>query len=190
MNGSYRQCVECGKRALKFATRCPGCGIELPNPAPLEGEATRQLTWSHSFKAVMAVLVLGVAIASLERIPPGPAPLSAETPFVKPVIAKKPDAKKPDMVEALAAVAGLPAATPRVDTTVAIAPAASDPSVQLIAKAWTHVRSRRTANATLEAVLTPGDTVTADSLSNGWYRVALYGDVLGYARQATLAPIK
>lgn len=43
-------------------------------------------------------------------------------------------------------------------------------------------------NATLLAVLTPGDTVVADSLANGWYRVALYGDVLGYAKETTLVP--
>ena len=43
MSGSYRQCVECGKRALRFATRCPGCGIDLPNPAPFEAEAGPEL---------------------------------------------------------------------------------------------------------------------------------------------------
>ena len=40
--------------------------------------------------------------------------------------------------------------------------------------------------AELEAVLTPGDTVLADSLQRGWYRVALDGEVLGYAYQSTL----
>jgi hypothetical protein len=59
--------------------------------------------------------------------------------------------------------------------------------VALIAKGWAHVRSRRSVNATLEAILTPGDTVVCDSLVNGWYRVALYGDVLGYAKEATLS---
>ena len=35
MSGSYRECSECGKRALSIATRCPGCGRELPaGPAP------------------------------------------------------------------------------------------------------------------------------------------------------------
>ena len=62
--------------------------------------------------------------------------------------------------------------------------------VPLIAKSWTHVRSRRTGNSTLEAVLTPGDTVVCDSLVNGWYRVALYGEVLGYAKEARLTPIE
>jgi hypothetical protein len=32
--------------------------------------------------------------------------------------------------------------------------------------------------------------VVADSLANGWYRVALYGEVLGYAKETTLALIR
>jgi hypothetical protein len=61
--------------------------------------------------------------------------------------------------------------------------------VSLMVKGWTNVRSRRSVNASLEAVLTPGDTVTADSLANGWYRVAMDGDVLGYAKESKLAPL-
>lgn len=172
MSGSYRQCVECGKRALRFATRCPGCGIELPNPAPLEGEGIPQLSWFHSLKGVMALLAIGVALASLQRGPASPAPLSAE-----PSLA----ADRPSETAAL--VRASVAAMPRVDTAASGGPA----GVLLVARRWTHVRSRRTASATLEAVLTPGDTVLADSLANGWYRVALYGEVLGYARGSTLA---
>jgi hypothetical protein len=37
-------------------------------------------------------------------------------------------------------------------------------------------------------VLTPGDTVFADSLDRGWYRVALDGEVLGYANESMLTP--
>jgi hypothetical protein len=44
--------------------------------------------------------------------------------------------------------------------------------------------------APLEAVLTPGDTVLADSLEWGWYRVVLEGEVLGYAHRSTLAPVR
>jgi hypothetical protein len=82
MSESYRQCVECGKRALSFATRCPGCGIALPDPAPFEETATLRLTWSHSLKAVAGVLVIGGVLVSLERTPAKPAPLNAETSFV------------------------------------------------------------------------------------------------------------
>jgi hypothetical protein len=80
------------------------------------------------------------------------------------------------------------AATTRVDTTTAAAsPAASAPAGELfVARTWTHVRNRRTVTGDVEAVLLPGDTVLADSLSRGWYRVALEGDVLGYAHRSTL----
>jgi hypothetical protein len=57
-----------------------------------------------------------------------------------------------------------------------------------VAKSWTHVRKARSRSADLEAVLTPGDTVFADSLDRGWYRVALEGEVLGYAHESMLVP--
>src|SRR4051812_28243231 len=34
MSTTYRECAECGKRALSVATRCPQCGAEFP-PRPL-----------------------------------------------------------------------------------------------------------------------------------------------------------
>jgi hypothetical protein len=45
----------------------------------------------------------------------------------------------------------------------------------------------RSVGAPVEAVLTPGDTVMVDSLAQGWYRVALEGEVLGYAQRSKLA---
>jgi hypothetical protein len=48
------------------------------------------------------------------------------------------------------------------------------------------VRKSRSKRADVEAVLLPGDTVLADSLEGGWYRVALEGDVLGYVHRSTL----
>jgi hypothetical protein len=64
------------------------------------------------------------------------------------------------------------------------APAASELRV---ARTWTKVRTGRTTTADLAAVLLPGDTVVVDSLTHGWYRVALEGEVLGYSYQSTLA---
>ena len=43
----------------------------------------------------------------------------------------------------------------------------------LVARSWTRVRVRPSPKAELSATLTPGDTVLADSLRQGWYRVAL-----------------
>ena len=79
------------------------------------------------------------------------------------------------------------AATPRLGAPVPPAPApTAAPSQQRIARTWTKVRARRSTGADLEAVLLPGDTVAVDSLSAGWYRVALEGEVLGYVHQSTL----
>lgn len=182
MSGSYRQCLECGKRALSFATRCPGCGIPLPDPAPFDESSfpsSNRFLW---VKVGMAVAASGVMLALLARGPGRPAPLGAETSFVKPVIVET-----PGIVEAVLAVTSSPAPKAPRDAPTAVAPATTA-GVSLVAKGWTHVRSRRTVNSMLEAVLTPGDTVVCDSLVNGWYRVALYGEVLGYAKEGTLAP--
>lgn len=161
MSGSYRQCPDCGKRALSIATRCPGCGRELPRLEARRGPAPglgRYVPWLVGVLTVGAVLVTGV-LGRVGR--PGRAPVEEESSV---------------------------AATTRVDTTTAAAsPAASAPAGELlVARTWTHVRNRRTVTGDLEAVLLPGDTVLADSLSRGWYRVALEGEVLGYAHRSTL----
>jgi hypothetical protein len=56
----------------------------------------------------------------------------------------------------------------------------------LVAKTWTNVRQSRSRRGELAAVLTPGDTVFADSLQRDWYRVAFEGEVMGYAHRSTL----
>jgi hypothetical protein len=58
----------------------------------------------------------------------------------------------------------------------------------LVARTWTNVRVSRSRRAELGAVLMPGDTVFADSLQRDWYRVALDGEVMGYAHRSTLLP--
>jgi hypothetical protein len=158
MSGSYKQCPNCGKRALSIATRCPGCGREFPaRPEARRGPAVRlgrYLPWLAGVLTVGAVLVTGV----LGRV----GPVEQESSSV--------------------------AETPRVDTTTAAAsPAASAPAGELlVARTWTHVRNRRSVAGDVDAILLPGDTVLADSLSRGWYRVALEGEVLGYAHRSTL----
>ena len=78
-----------------------------------------------------------------------------------------------------------PAETTPLDTaSIAALPAAS--RTKLVTRTWTNVRRSRGRNADVEAVLLPGDTVVADSLERGWYRVARDGRVLGYAHRSTL----
>lgn len=78
------------------------------------------------------------------------------------------------------------APTTRLDTASVTASPAESAGELLVARTWTSVRKSRSRIAELEAVLLPGDTVLADSLERGWYRVALEGEVLGYAHRSTL----
>jgi hypothetical protein len=78
------------------------------------------------------------------------------------------------------------AAATRLDTArLPAAPKASAAELR-VARTWTKVRNRRSTTGEIEAVLLPGDTVAVDSLSRGWWRVALEGEVLGYVHQSTL----
>jgi hypothetical protein len=92
--------------------------------------------------------------------------------------------------EALA-TAAIPAEPPLDTAHAAASPVLPDsaPSAEAVprlARTWTKVHDRRSAKADLVAVLLPGDTVLADSLRGGWWRVALEGRVLGYVYAPTL----
>jgi rRNA maturation protein Nop10 len=179
MNGSYRQCVQCGKRALNFATRCPGCGVALPDPAPFTpDDRSVLLGWSHSIKGIAVVLAIGGAIVGTERVAQNTSPLRAETGSVAEG-RKGGRAKAPEDTVIVEATAAATVAPP--------APAAAPAPVTLVAQSWINVRSRRLKTSELEAMLEPGDTVTADSLVAGYYHVAMYGEVLGWAKEANLA---
>jgi hypothetical protein len=161
MGGSYRQCVECGKRALSIATRCPGCGRELPDPAGPGSGSSLDLRRFLSPGVLGAVLV-GVAVVSAVRLGRSTQPPEPQPSFVA--------------ADSIAGYSeGAYAAVP-----------AENPGELLVARTWTNVRTSRSRSAGLEAVLTPGDTVLADSLDRGWYRVALEGEVLGYAHRTAL----
>ena len=175
MGQSYKQCTECGARALSIATRCPRCHREFP--ATVEEPAVTPVRRLGRMRLrtpaiVAGFLTLGGVLTVTElgqttgaRTPARPAPAadtsatSSEVAFIH-----------SEAGRAAEAVAPRPAGGLRV------------------AKSWTHVRKARSRNADLEAVLTPGDTVFADSLERGWYRVALYGEVLGYATESMLTP--
>ena len=163
MGGSYRQCDACGKRALSIANRCPGCGRELPANKVPKGSTDLELGRFLTPKGVAAVLaVVAVLVtASLGR-------------------AGEPSDRKAELESSMARTEPLDTAR------VAPLPAESG-SELLVARDWTNVRKSRDLRAPVEAMLTPGDTVLADSLEQGWYRVKLEGEVLGYAHRSTLA---
>ena len=54
------------------------------------------------------------------------------------------------------------------------------------ARTWVNVRSGRSPRADVVAALLPGDTVIADSLVRGWYRVSFEGQVIGYVYRTLL----
>jgi hypothetical protein len=123
---------------------------------------------------VLGLLALIVGLASIRSGKRFPETAGEESSFVSPA-----PASAPLSVEPLAA-------THRIATD---APAA-DTGRLLVARTWTHVRTRPSPKGELSAVLVAGDTVLADSLSHGWYRVALEGEVMGYAYQSGLTEIR
>jgi len=173
MGGSYKQCLECGKRALSIATRCPGCGREFPAPAVPEGGPGLDLRRFLSPGVVAGVLAAAAVVAAtgLGRASRPPEQQSS-------VVA--------DSIAGYSEGAYDMGTTARLDTASAAAPPAESLGELLVAPTWTYVRRSRSKHADLEAVLTPGDTVLADSLERGWYRVALEGEVLGYVHRSTL----
>lgn len=174
MGGSYRQCSECGKRALSIATRCPGCGRELPVPAAPEVHPALDLRRFVSPMVVAGIITTTVVVTAAE-LARSSRPLEQQSSLVV-----------ADSTSALSQVAYTTAAAARLDTAIAAPlPAASADEV-LVARTWTYVRKSRSKRADVEAVLLPSDTVLADSLERGWYRVALEGEVLGYVHRSTL----
>ena len=169
MATTYRECPSCGKRALSIATRCPGCGQEFPSQ-PIRWQAARPDTgragplWAA---AVILLAVAGVLTLATRRgaAGDGDSPVTADT-----------RAEPPVELETAQA-----AASPAMPDSVPSAGA-----VPRRARTWTKVHGRRSTRADLVAVLLPGDTVLADSLRGGWWRVALEGRVLGYVYAPTL----
>jgi hypothetical protein len=191
MGRSYRQCTECGKRALSIATRCPGCGRELKGPV---AQAAPAVGSSLDLRRFLSPGVVGGTIAA--------------TAFLAAAVTARPSRPvesslvAADSTSTLSDVAYTTAAAARLDTARAArlvrttatrldtATAAPLPSARagevLVTRTWTHVRHSRSKGSDVDAVLLPGDTVLADSLESGWYRVALDGEVLGYVHRSTL----
>ena len=171
MGGSYRrQCDACGKHALSIAIRCPGCGRELPaNQVPKGGEGLdlRRFLTPQGVGALLAVVAVLVS-ATLGR-------------------AGEPVEKKVEVQSSMRRGVESSVARPApLDTARVAALPAEGGSGLRVARTWTNVRKSRSARGPLKAMLMPGDTVLADSLELGWYRVLLEGEVLGYAHRSTL----
>ncbi|MEP6687691.1 MAG: SH3 domain-containing protein [Gemmatimonadales bacterium] len=157
MTSTYMTCPECGKRALSVATRCPQCGVEFA------ARPVQQRSSPSDFGRVLPLLVVaGVVVATV-------------------ALATAVWRRTADRDEVL--VAALP---PELDSAMAAASPPAATGERRFARTWTNVRSRRSATGDLAGVLLPGDTVVADSLRGGWWRVTFEGKVMGYAYQSSL----
>ena len=162
MSGNYIQCSECGKRALRIATRCPQCGHEFVSATPDE---PRPLVDPERHPAILA---------------------AAATALLALALGVGWWARRPHVEH------GSTTALVRTDTTsvsgsaTAAEPAEPSPEQRRFARTWTKVHTGRSTGSELAAILLPGDTVVVDSLQRGWWRVALEGQVLGYVLQSTL----
>ena len=157
MSPTYVTCSECGKRALSVATRCPRCGYEFP-PKPL-----RRRSSTPDFRRLLPLVVVAGVVAATVALATA-------------------------LMRRTADRAGAPAtaAAPEMDTAMAATSPAASAGERRFARTWTNVRSRRSAAGDLAGVLLPGDTVLADSLSGGWWRVTFEGKVMGYVYHTTL----
>jgi hypothetical protein len=140
-------------------------------PSGLRRPAARRPTGMAAGILVVAVLLIGTEVAQSNALPSHTAPTATAD--------SASDPAEVGYVSNGGTVAPAPVILPAH-------PAPSPPEFK-VARTWTHVRKAPRKSAELEAVLTPGDTVLADSLQQGWYRVALDGEVLGYAYQTALA---
>ena len=188
MGASYKQCDECGKRALSIATRCPGCGREFQSLlVPEEPVVPRmdlgRLISPNAIAGIIAVVVL-VAAADLFTTVQRP---DQPTSYTETATGVETEAGIETGTALATESASAMGATAPLDTASVLEVTADTAGELRIARTWTHVRKSRSKGANLEAVLMPGDTVYADSLDRAWYRVALEGEVLGYAHRSTLA---
>jgi hypothetical protein len=173
MGRSYKQCIECGKRALSIATRCPACGRELLTPTAPQGLPARGLGRFLSPRVAAGVLA-ATAVLLVAKLGQ-----TSGTPKERSSIVAVDSIASSELAYAMAP-------TTRLDRASVTALPAESAGELLVTRTWTSVRKSRSRIADLEAVLLPGDTVLADSLARGWYRVALEGEVLGYVHRSTL----
>jgi hypothetical protein len=167
MTRPYRECPACGKHALSIATRCPQCGHEL-STEPVQRPESRDPRQLRVLLMIAVVLLTTGGLVTLLWLGVTRESESRTTAAVRP---EAPSALEND-----------------VDTAPPAAPDSSPSAaaVPRLARTWTKVHVRRSVKADVVAILLPGDTVLADSLRGGWWRVALEGRVLGYVYARTL----
>jgi len=140
MGGSYRQCTECGKRALSIATRCPGCGRELVAPMAREVDTSLDLRRFLSPGLVGGIIVVTVFLAATVMARPS-----------------RPPEQRPSLVAAgspstVSEVAYTTAAAARLDTATADPLPSGSAGEVLISRTWTNVRHSRSRGADVDEI--------------------------------------
>ncbi len=162
-----RHCLSCGKTVLSIATRCPACGADLPSPPAHRPTPRRSVHPIFLVAAAAILLVVGLSALALAR-------KAFEDKEVAAAPMPPADTSGPLDTASAAATSTVSDSTPTAG------------AVTRVAQTWTKVRSRRSVHADVIAILLPGDTVLADSLKGGWWRVSLDGRVVGYSWDRTL----
>jgi hypothetical protein len=153
---------------LSIATRCPRCGQDLPTP-PIRWEPSRNPVRRRRLPARARAIPAALGRALLAWWGVAGDRAARVTAAITPEPAFALDTARSAASPAMPDSAPSPEAVPRY------------------ARTWTKVHDRRSPKADVVAVLLPGDTVLADSLQGGWWRVALDRRVLGYVYGRTLA---
>jgi uncharacterized protein YgiM (DUF1202 family) len=172
---TYIECPQCGQKALSVATRCPRCGHNYP-PQPIHRHTLGpELTRFRPLLPIVGIIVAGVVLVVMIARWATPAP-SALVDTV-PVVAPPPE---PQSAPVAAVATDVPV--------VASAPAAptSGAGMKRYARTWINVRGGRARAAPVVQVLKPGESVTVDSLTRGWYRVLTGGRPVGYVHRSNL----
>ena len=161
MSGNYIQCSECGKRALRIATRCPQCGHEFVSVTPDEPRPLVDPEHHPAILAAAATVLLALALGVGWW------------------------ARRPHVEHESTAALIRPDTTSVVRLGHGAGACGAEPAPAGFARTWTKVHTGRSTGSEVTAIL-PVLTVVVDLFQRGWSRVALEGEVLGYVRQSTL----
>ena len=198
---AYMDCPECGKTMLSIATQCPHCGYQFPPqqlrisiPPPRPRLVRPALLVALALVTVAAVVVAFQSRGGSSGAGAEPGVANAPPPATErqqPVETALPDtAAVGQMRQDSEPEAPVADTTPAVTApaTVLPPPAATftNQRSRRYASTWVNVRRDRGLDAPTVRVLEPGDAVLVDSLDQGWYRVIIDGQPIGYAHRSNL----
>ena len=172
MSTTYRECPECGKRALQVATRCPQCSAEFP-PRPLG----RLGPGSDPGRPGPRVVIIGLGLLAAGAVVVG-------------LLRGHRDATgaEPGRAALHEDGAGAPT-TAAIDSAAAGAGGPLERGVPRVVINWANIRQARARSSPAVGRLEPGDSVMVDSLRGGWYRVLMDGRPVGDLHRTSVGTV-